>query len=70
VTLAKHEKVRRLTAYDSGNVLSVGRALHQRYPGRTIMIAGDDDHGTESNPGREKVLAAAEAGLALPSFQT
>jgi phage/plasmid primase-like uncharacterized protein len=28
--------------------------LHQRYPDKAIIIAGDDDHRMENNPGREK----------------
>ena len=71
VTLAQHGKAPTLAAYDSGNLLSVATAVHQRYPDKTIVIAGDDDHGRESNPGREKELAAAEAvaGVAIfPNF--
>jgi putative DNA primase/helicase len=66
-TIAKHGKVPALAAYDSGNLLSVATALHQRYPDKAIVIAGDDDHRTENNPGREKALAAAEAvaGVAI-----
>ena len=70
-TIAKHGKVQALAAYDSGNLLSVATALHQRYPDKVIVIAGDDDHGIENNPGREKALAAAEAvaGVAIfPNF--
>ena len=36
-----------------------------------IVIAGDDDHRIENNPGRDKALAAAEAvaGVAIfPNF--
>src|SRR5260370_13502199 len=40
---------------------SVATALHQRYPDKAIVIAGDDDHGIENNPGREKALVAAQA---------
>ena len=50
---------------------SVATALHQRYPDKAIVIAGDDDHGIENNPGREKALVAAEAvaGVAIfPNF--
>jgi putative DNA primase/helicase len=31
-TIAKHGKMPALAAYDSGNLLSVATALHQRYP--------------------------------------
>jgi putative DNA primase/helicase len=70
-TIAKHGKVPTLAAYDSGNLLSVATALHQRYPDKAIIIAGDDDHRTENNPGRQKALEAAEAvaGVAIfPGF--
>jgi hypothetical protein len=70
-TIAKHGKVPALAAYDSGNLLSVATALHQRYPDKAIIIAGDDDHRIENNPGREKALAADEAvaGVAIcPNF--
>jgi putative DNA primase/helicase len=67
-TIAKHGKVPALAAYDSGNLLSVATALHQRYPDKAIVIAGDDDHRTENNPGREKGLAAAEAVAGVAIF--
>jgi phage/plasmid primase-like uncharacterized protein len=67
-TIAKHVKVPALVAYDSGNLLSVATALHQRYPDKAIVIAGDDDHGIENNPGREKALAAAEAVAGIVVF--
>jgi phage/plasmid primase-like uncharacterized protein len=67
-TLAKHRKVPTLAAYDSGNLLSVATALHQRYPDKAIIIAGDDDHRIENNPGREKALAAAEAVAGVAIF--
>ena len=70
-TLAEHGKVPVLAAYDSGNLLSVAAAVHERWPDKAIVVAGDDDHGIENNPGREKALAAAEAvaGVAIfPNF--
>jgi putative DNA primase/helicase len=70
-TLAEHGKVPTLAAYDSGNLLSVASSIHERWPDKAIVIAGDDDHKTENNPGREKALAAAEAvaGVAIfPNF--
>jgi putative DNA primase/helicase len=67
-TLAKHRKVPILAAYDSGNLLSVATALHQRYPDKAIVIAGDDDHRIENNPGREKALAASEAVAGVAIF--
>ena len=70
-TIAKHGKVPTLAAYDSGNLLSVATSIRERWPDKAIIIAGDDDHGLENNPGREKALAAAEAvaGIAIfPNF--
>jgi putative DNA primase/helicase len=70
-TIAKHGKVLTLAAYDSGNLLSVATSIRERWPDKAIIIAGDDDHRTENNPGREKALAAAEtvAGVAIfPNF--
>jgi phage/plasmid primase-like uncharacterized protein len=46
-------------------------AADRRLGNKAIVIAGDDDHGIENNPGREKALAAAEAvaGAAMfPNF--
>ena|SRR5271166_4652284 len=60
-----------LAAYDSGNLLSVATSIHERWPEKRIVIAGDDDHRIENNPGQEKALAAAEAvaGVAIfPNF--
>ena len=70
-TLAEHGKVPTLAAYDSGNLLSVATSIRERWPDKAIVIAGDDDHRIENNPGREKALAAAEAvaGVAIfPNF--
>ena len=66
-TLAEHGKVPTLAAYDSGNLLSVATSVRERWPDKAIVIAGDDDHRLENNPGREKALAAAEAvaGVAI-----
>jgi putative DNA primase/helicase len=70
-TIAKQGKVPALAAYDSGNLLSVASFIHERWPEKRIVIAGDDDHRIENNPGRDKALAAAEAvaGVAIfPNF--
>ena len=54
-----------VAAFDSGNLPSVATALHERYPEKAIVIAGDDDrHLVEKigkNPGREKAEKAAQA---------
>jgi len=42
----------------SDNLLSVATSIRERWPDKAIVIAGDDDHGLENNPGRKKALAA------------
>ncbi|HRB96172.1 MAG TPA: zincin-like metallopeptidase domain-containing protein [Nitrosomonas sp.] len=52
-----------IAAFDSGNLPKVAKDLHDKYPHKPIIIAGDDDHHLEStlgkNPGKEKALDAA-----------
>jgi len=54
-----------VVAFDSGNLKEVAQALHEKYPNKPIVIAGDDDKKQEQqngrNPGREKATAAAAA---------
>ena len=58
-------------AFDAGNIKSVALALRTKYPALKIIIAADDDHQTEGNPGMTKATAAALAVagfLAVPTF--
>lgn len=64
-----------VAAFDSGNLPAVAKALHEKFPDKPIVVAGDDDrhqvmtHGT--NAGRTKALEAAKAvgGKAIfPTF--
>jgi putative DNA primase/helicase len=66
-TLAEHGKVPTLVAYDSGNLFSVATSIRERRPDKAIVIAGDDDHRLENNPGRER---RRRPWPALPSSQT
>ena len=54
-----------VAAFDSGNLEAVATVLHEKYPDKPIVIAGDDDRHLEStqgiNPGKVKALAAAKA---------
>ena len=56
-----------VAAFDSGNLLGVAKALHDKYPDKAMIIAGDDDRHLLDNPqvrrnvGREKAEKAAEA---------
>lgn len=58
-------------AFNAGNVLPVASALHKKHPGLAIILAADDDHHTEGNPGMSKAKEAAVAvggTLAVPDF--
>lgn len=64
-----------VAAFDSGNLLQVAKALHEKFPDKPIIIAGDDDKHLEAtqgvNPGRSKAEEAAKAvggKVLLPIF--
>lgn len=48
-------------AFNAGNLLEVTRSAKTAHPNSKIIIAGDDDHKTDGNPGREKANAAGKA---------
>ncbi|HHE3712872.1 TPA: zincin-like metallopeptidase domain-containing protein [Pasteurella multocida] len=60
-----------VAAFDSGNLKTVAEKLHQKYPDKPIIIAGDDDaHRTlenKPNVGRTKAIEAADSvnGVAI-----
>lgn len=60
-----------VAAFDSGNLKNVAEKLHQKYPDKPIIIAGDDDaHRTlenKPNVGRTKATQAADSvnGVAI-----
>jgi|GEM_PF-2161077 len=47
-------------AYNAGNLMEVVGAAKDRNPESQIVIAGDDDHLTDGNPGRAKADAAGD----------
>lgn len=53
-----------VSAFDSGNLAMVAQALHQKFPDKPVVIAGDDDRHLEMvqgvNPGRSKAEEAAK----------
>lgn len=58
-------------AFNAGNLEAVALALRTKYPALQIVIAADDDHLTDGNPGLTKATAAAQAVgglLAVPVF--
>ena len=61
VTIGEQPNVCAVAAFDSGNLLAVATAVREQHKGKVIIIAGDDDHRLETNPGRTKALEAAAA---------
>ncbi|CZP46082.1 DNA primase TraC [Legionella pneumophila] len=64
-----------VSAFDAGNLKSVAKALHEKYPHTPIIVAIDDDKHLELtqgiNPGKEKGGEAADAVngfVILPTF--
>lgn len=58
-------------AFDAGNLLAVAQIIRLNFPEMTIIVAADDDHGTDGNPGLTKATEAAQAVngfLAIPVF--
>lgn len=58
-------------AFNAGNLEAVALALRAKYPDAALVLAADDDHRTEGNPGMSKAQAAARAvgaRLAVPRF--
>ncbi len=49
-----------VAAFDSGNLASVARALHEKFPDKPIVIAGDDDRAIKVNTGRIHAEQAAK----------
>lgn len=64
-TLNKALGLPTVAAFDSGNLQAVAKALHEKFPDKPIIIAGDDDREVEAtqgvNPGRVKAEEAAKA---------
>lgn len=54
-----------VVAFDSGNLIQVAKLLHDKYPNKPIVIAGDDDQHLVAlngkNTGKEKALEAAQS---------
>ena len=50
-----------VATFTASNLESVAKALHEKYPDKPIVVAGDDDKHLAKNIGREKAEKAAEA---------
>jgi putative DNA primase/helicase len=58
-------------AFNAGNIEPVALALRAKYSALKIIMAADDDHLTDGNPGMTKARLAAQAVsgfLAVPTF--
>ena len=58
-------------AFNAGNLETVARELHAKYPETRLIFCADDDAGTDGNPGITKATEAARVvgGLiAVPEF--
>ncbi|GFM33726.1 DUF3987 domain-containing protein [Desulfovibrio subterraneus] len=59
-------------AVDAGNLMSVGRALREKYPDAFCVFCADNDAWTEGNPGRAYAQKAAHeirGTVCLPEFE-
>lgn len=68
-----HEATRQAVAvaFNAGNLMAVALDLRDKYPALKIVVAADDDHQTQGNPGITKATAAAQAVdgvVAVPDF--
>jgi putative DNA primase/helicase len=50
-----------IVAFNAGNLKRVATAIRECFPGRRIVIAGDNDASVEGNPGATKAKEAAKA---------
>jgi phage/plasmid primase-like uncharacterized protein len=60
-----------IVAFDSVNLLSVAKAIREKYPNAKLILCADDDFLTSGNPGLTKAKEAALAVggyLAVPNF--
>jgi putative DNA primase/helicase len=61
-----------IVVLNAGNLLPVAQEILKKFPNASITICGDDDRFTDSNPGRKKAEAAAEAigaTVVFPEFK-
>ena len=60
-----------VVCFDAGNLLSVANAIQAKFPSLKFIVAADDDHLTDGNPGLTNAREAARAVeglLAVPLF--
>jgi putative DNA primase/helicase len=62
-----------VVAFDAGNLTPVAKEIRKAYRDTKVIICGDDDRGTENNPGRTMAEKAAKESFAtavFPSFES
>jgi putative DNA primase/helicase len=60
-----------VATFHAGNLAAVARAVRERYPASKIILAADDDHRTEGNPGlttAREAAALVRGVVAVPKF--
>ncbi|GAM53227.1 putative inner membrane protein [bacterium endosymbiont of Mortierella elongata FMR23-6] len=58
-------------AFDAGNLMSVAKALREKFPTLLLVLCADDDYATLGNPGLNKAQEAAQVVggcVAVPDF--
>ena len=60
-TISKNAKVAAIAAFYSDNFLPVATSLHERWPDKSIIIVGEDNHRQKNNPRCAKAADAAKA---------
>lgn len=58
-------------AFNSGNLPAIAQRMKQEAPGAALVVAADNDHRTEGNPGMvaaEKAAQASGAAIVSPQF--
>lgn len=71
-TLYEATSIPTVCAFDAGNLESVCAAINAEYWPPRIIVCGDNDRGTDGNPGRTAAKGAAKAVggvVAIPEFR-
>lgn len=60
-TVAELTGNKTLIAFNTANLMAVGKTARELWPGKRIIFAADNDHATDGNPGIKYASAAASA---------
>lgn len=67
-SLRQATKLTIIVAFDCNNLKPVAEVWRAELPEIVIIIAGDDDHATDGNPGKTKAIEAAKAVKGVTAF--